>query len=147
LFQRTPDDTYRDLFMASSADVLPNDLATWRAAQQQAQSLTVSFHQLAAERKAYGAVAFQYVAEDLIVKATEMNEVLKQPQRFSMTEAERLRLQAFSEEYLQLAEKLLERSDQLLLDVAYVKPLRKQADQTHYQLERAAAATTLLFKY
>ncbi|WKN44927.1 hypothetical protein [Tunicatimonas pelagia] len=147
LFQRSPDDIYRDLFMAGSVDALPADLTSFQQARQTARSLTGSFHQLAAERKAYGAVAFQYLAEDLMMKATEMNEVLKQPERFAMTEVERIRLQSFSEEYLQLAGELLERSDQLLLDVAYVQPLRKQADQTHHRLERAAVATTPLFNY
>lgn len=147
LFQRTPNDTYRDLFIAGSADALPADLTSFQDVKRIAQSLTRSFHQLAAERKAYGAVAFQYLAEDLIVKATEMNEVLQQTNRFAMTETERIRLQSFSEDYLLLAGQLLERSDQLLLDVAYVKPLRRQADQTHHQLERTAVAATPLFNY
>ena len=83
LFQRSPNDTYRDLFVAGSADPLPNDLTSFRQAKQTSQSLTTSFHQLAAERKAYAAVAFQYLAEDLMLKATEMNEVLKQSESFS----------------------------------------------------------------
>ena len=147
LFQRNPDDTYRDLFVAGSADPLPNDLTSFRQARQTSQSLTTSFHQLAPERKAYAAVAFQYLAEDLILKAIEMNEVLKQSGRFSMTEAERIRLQSFSEDYLLLAGQMLERSDQLLLDVAYTKPLRRQADQVQQQLERATIAQTPLLDY
>ena len=147
LFQRSPNDTYRDLFIAGSADALPADLTSLRDAQRTAQMVTRRFHQLAAERKAYGAVAFQYLAEDLIAKATEMNEVLKQSERFAMTEAERIRLQAFSEDYLLLADQLLGRSDQLLLDVAYIKPLRGQAAQTHHHLERATVAATPLFNY
>ena len=147
LFQRAPNDTYRDLFIAGSADALPADLTSFQEAKRAVQSLTYGFHQLAAERKAYGAVAFQYLSEDLIAKATEMNEVLKQSERFAMTEAERIRLQAFSEDYLLLADQLLERSDQLLLEVAYVKPLRVQADQTHHHLERATVAATPLFNY
>ena len=147
LLQRSPNDTYRDLFIAGAADVLPADLTSLQDAKGSARSLTRSFHQFAAERKAYGAVAFQYLAEDLIAKAVEMNEVLRQPKRFAMTEAERIRLQSFSEDYLQLAGQLLERSDQLLLDVAYVKPLRQQADQMHRRLERASVAATPLFNY
>ena len=147
LFQRSPNDTYRDLFIAGSADALPADLTSLRDAQRTAQMVTRRFHQLAAERKAYGAVAFQYLAEDLIAKANEMNEVLKQSERFAMTEAERIRLQAFSEDYLLLADQLLERSDQLLLEVAYVKPLREQAAQTHHHLKRATVAATPLFNY
>ncbi|WKN42735.1 hypothetical protein [Tunicatimonas pelagia] len=130
LFQRSPDDTFRDLFIAGAADALPTDLTSIQQAQQTAQSLTGSFHQLAAERKAYGAVAFQYLAEDLIIKSTEMNEVLKQPERFAMTEAERIRLQAFSEKYLVLANRMLERSDQLLLDVATAKAYRPNPSPT-----------------
>ena len=94
LFQRSPDETYRDLFVAGAADPLPSGLTSFRQARQTSQSLTTGFHQLAAERKAYAAVAFQYLAKDLILKATEMNEVLKQPGRFAMTEAERIRLQS-----------------------------------------------------
>ena len=95
LFQRSPNDTYRYLFIADGAGGLPVDISSLRQAQQTSQSLTSSFHQLAAERKAYAAVAFQYLAEDLVAKATEMNEVLKQSSSFSMTEAERMRLQTF----------------------------------------------------
>ena len=146
LFQRSPDDTYRDLFMAGSADPLPHDLTSFRQAQQTSESLTTRFHQLAAERKAYAAVAFQYLAEDLLVKATEMNEVLKQPGRFAMTEAERIRLQTFSEDYLLLAGQLLERSDQLLLNIAYTNPLRR-ADQEQQRLERTTIAKTSVLDY
>lgn len=147
LFQQSPGDTYRKLFIADRASALPADIASLQQARQNSQSLTSSFHQLAAERKTYAAVAFQYVAEDLIVKATEMNRVLKQPGHFSMTEAERMRLQTFSEDYLLLSNQLLERSDRLLLDVAYVKPLRRQADQQQKQLERATMARTTVLDY
>ena len=147
LFQRSPNDTYRDLFVAGAADPLPNDFTSFRQARQTNQSLTTSFQQLAAERKAYAAVAFQYLAEDLMLKATEMNEVLKQPGRFAMTEAERVRLQSFSEGYLLLAGQMLERSDQLLLDISYTKPLRRQADQQQQRLERATIARTPVLNY
>ncbi|MGB3777696.1 MAG: hypothetical protein WA960_05015 [Tunicatimonas sp.] len=147
VFQRSPNDTYRDLFVAGSADRLPTDLASLQQAQQTSKSLRASFHQLAAERKAYAAVAFQYLAEDLMLKATEMNEVLKRSSRFSMTEAERMRLQTFAEDYLLLAAQMLERSDALLLDVASVKPLRQQADQQQRQLERATIARTPVLDY
>ena len=147
LFQRSPEETYRDLFVAGSADQLPTDLASLQQAKQTSQSLTASFHQLVAERKAYAAVAFQYLADDLMLKATEMNEVLKQPRRFSMTEAERMRLQTFTEDYLLLAGQMLERSDALLLNVADTKPLRRQADQEQQRLERAAIARTPVLDY
>lgn len=146
-FHRHPDNTYRDLFVAGRADALPNDLASLKQARQTSQSLSDGFHQVVAERKAYAAVAFQYLSEDLILKATEMNEVLKQSQRFSMSEAERIRLQIFSEDYLLLAGQLLERSDALLQAVATVKPMRQQADQRQKQLERTAIARTRVLDY
>ena len=142
VFQRSPEETYRDLFVAGSADPLPTDLASLQQAQQTSQSLMASFYQLTAERKAYAAVAFQYLADNLMLKATEMNEVLKQTRRFSMTEAERVRLQTFAEDYLLLAGQMLERSDALLLDITSVKPLRRQADQQQRQLERSTIAQT-----
>ncbi len=147
VFQRSPEETYRDLFVAGSADQLPTDLASLQQAKQTGQSLTVSFHQLTAERKAYAAVAFQYLADDLMLKATEMNEVLKQPRRFSMTEAERMRLQTFAEDYLLLAGQMLERSDALLLNVSDTKPLRRQANQAQQRLERATIARTPVLDY
>ena len=147
LLQRSPDETYHNLFIAGGADALPADLASLQQSKQTSRALSNSFHQLAAERKAYGAVAFQYLAEDLIAKAAEMNEVLKQSQRFSMTEAERIRLQTSSEDYLLLAGQMLERSDRLLLDVAHVKPLRWQADQEQQRLERATVAQTPVLNY
>ena len=147
LLQRNPNDTYGDLFVAGAGDVLPNNLAAMQQAKQTSRSLTSSFYQLAAERKAYAAVAFQYLAEDLIVKATEMSEVLKQPERFSMTEAGRMRLQTFSEDYLLLASQMLGRSDQLLVDIAHVKPLRRKADQEQQRLERATIARTSVLDY
>ena len=147
ILQRNPDDTYRDLFVAGSADLLPNDLASLQQAKQTSQSLRAGFHKLAAERKTYAAVAFQYLAEDLMLKATEMNEVLRQSGLFSMTEAERMRLQTFAEDYLLLAGQMLERSDALLLDVADTKPLQRQADQQQQQLERATIARTPVLDY
>ena len=147
VLQRSPNDTYRDLFVAGSADALPNDLTSLQQAQQTSQSLRAGFHQLAAERKAYAAVAFQYLAEDLMLKATEMNEVLRQSGQFSMTEAERMRLQTFAEDYLLLAGHMLERSDALLLDVARTKPLQEQANQEQQQLERATIARTRVLDY
>ena len=147
VFQRSPEETYRDLFVAGSADQLPTDLASLQQAKQTGQSLTVSFHQLTAERKAYAAVAFQYLADDLMLKATEMNEVLKQTRRFSMTEAERVRLQTFAEDYLLLAGQMLERSDALLLNVSDTKPLRRQANQAQQRLERATIARTPVLDY
>ena len=147
VFQSSPNDTYRDLFVAGSADPLPTDLASLQQAQQTSQSLRAGFHQLAAERKTYAAVAFQYLSEDLMLKATEMNQVLRQPERFSMTEAERMRLQTFAEDYLLLAGQMLERSDALLLDVADTKPLQSQADQEQRQLERATIAQTRVLDY
>ncbi len=147
VFQRSPEETYRDLFVAGSADPLPTDLASLQQANQASQSLRTGFHQLAAERKAYAAVAFQYLADDLMLKATEMNEVLKQPRRFSMTEAERVRLQTYAEDYLLLAGQMLERSDALLLNVADTKPLQKQAYREQQRLERATIARTPVLDY
>ena len=154
LFQRSPEETYRDLFVAGSADQLPTDLASLQQAKQTGQSLTASFRQLAAERKAYAAIAFQYLADDLMLKATEMNEVLKQPQRlpagrqgFSMTEAERVRLQTYTEDYLLLAGQMLKRSDALLLNVARTKPLQQRAEQAQRRLERTTIARTPVLDY
>ena len=154
LFNRHPSDTYQDLFIAGGGDALPNNIASLQQAQQTSRSLSTGLHQVAAERKAYAAVAFQYLSEDLMLKANEMNEVLKQSQRlpagrqgFSMTEAERIRLQTFAEDYLLLAGKLLERSDKLLLDVASVKPLQQQADQEQKRLERITIARTPVLDY
>ena len=147
LFNQNPNNTYRDLFIADGAAALPANLASFKQAKQTSRLMSTSFQQLAAERKAYAAVAFQYLAEDLILKATEMNAVLKQSERFSMTEAERMRLQAFSEDYLLLSNKLLERSDQLLLEVATVTPMRQQASKQHRQLERTTIAKTTVLDY
>ena len=147
LFNQNPNDTYRDLFIADGAAALPNDLTSFKQAKQTSRLVSANFQQSAAERKAYAAVAFQYLAEDLILKATEMNEVLKQPERFSMTEAERMRLQAFSEDYLLLSSQLLERSDQMLLEVASVKPMQQQASKQYQQLERNTIAKTTVLDY
>lgn len=142
LFNQHYENVYRNLFIAGGADPLPNDLTELQQAKQNRVALIHSFHQGAAERKAYAAVAFQYLSEDLLLKATELNEVLKQLARFSMTEAERIRLQSYAEDYLLLAARMLERSDQLLLEVASVKPMQQQAQQNRMQLERASHATT-----
>ena len=154
LFQENPDEIYQDLFIAGSADGLPTDLNSFKEVKQKSQSLSTSFQKFAAERKAYAAVAFQYLAEDLMLKAVEMNEVLKQPVRlpagrqgFTMTEAERMRLQTYSEEYLQLAGEMLEKSDKLLLEIAYCRPLQHQTDQQQKRLERAAIAHTSVLDY
>ncbi|WPP51847.1 hypothetical protein [Catalinimonas niigatensis] len=147
LFENSPDRIYRDLFLASSADPLPDDLTAFRQAKQSAHALSSSFESMANERKTYAAVAFQYLAEDLILKSTEMNEVLKQPTRFSMTEAERMRLQSFSEDYLQLASEMLERSDKFLLEVAQCRSLQHQTDQQQKELERTTIANTIVLDY
>ena len=154
LFQRHPSDTYRQLFVADGSGQLPNNLTLLRQAKQKEQSLSDGFRKLAAERKAYAGVAYQYLSEDLLLKATEMNEVLRQPERlpagrqgFSMTEAERIRLQTFSEDYLLLAGQMLERSDALLLDVTRVEPLQREADRQQQRLERTTIARTSVLDY
>ena len=151
-FSWHPNKLYRDLFIAGRAEALPKNIAAFQQARQTRKAVSESLHQVVAERKAYAAVAFQYLAEDLMLKATEMNEVLKQssvatPGRFSMTEAERIRLQTFAEDYLLLAGQMLERSDRLLLDVASVKPLQHKADQEQKRLERITIARTSVLNY
>ena len=64
-----------------------------------------------------------------------------------MTEAERMRLQTFAEDYLLLAGQMLERSDVLLLDVTSVKPLQQQADQEQQRLKREVIARTPVLDY
>lgn len=147
LFEDSPDRIYRDIFLTSSADPLPDDLSSFREAKQRSHALSNSFQSIANERKAYAAVAFQYLAEDLILKSTEMDEVLKQPTRFSMTETERMRLQSFSEDYLQLASEMLERSDKFLLEVAHCRSLQTQRDQQQKRLERTTIANTIVLDY
>jgi len=147
LFQKSPDEVYQDVFIAGSDNPLPTDLNSFKQAKQRSQILTFSFQQLAAERKAYAAVAYQYLAEDLILKSTEMNEVLRQHNHFSMTEAERMRLQSYAEEYLQLAGEMLEKSDKLLLEIAYCRPLQNQSDQAQKRLERSAISRTTVLGY
>jgi len=154
VFQENPDEIYRALFIAGSADVLAFDLNSFKQAKQKAQSLSTSFQRFASERKAYAAVAFIYLSEDLVLKAVEMNEVLKQPMRlpagrqgFSMTEAERMRLKVYSEEYLQFASEMLEKSDKLLLEIAYCRPLQSRIGHEQKRLERATIANTTVLDY
>ncbi len=147
LFQASPSEIYREVFVASAADPLPADLNSMKEAKQRSRSLSSNFQQFAAERKAYAAVAYQYLAEDLILKSTEMNKVLKQPNRFSMTEAERMRLQSYSEEYLQLAGEMLEKSDKFLMEIAYCRPLQREANQAQKRLERNTIARTAVLDY
>lgn len=147
IFQKNLDEIYQELFVSDAGEPLPDDLGSYHQAKQKAQSLSNSFQQFTAERNAYTAVAFQYLSEDLILKAVEMNEVLKQPARFAMTEAERMRLQSDSEEYLKLAGEMLEKSDQLLLKIAYCRPLQNQADQEQKRLERSIVSHTPVLNY
>jgi len=147
LFQKSPDEIYHDVFIAGAGDPLPTDLNSFKEALQRSQSMSTSFQKLANERKAYAAVAFQYLSEDLMLKAVEMNEVLKQSGRFSMTEAERMRLQSYAEEYLQLAGDMLEKSDNLLLEITYCRPLQNQSTQAQKRLERSALSRTTVLDY
>ncbi len=159
LFNESPSEIYQNLFIAGAADPLPADLNSLKEAKQRSRSLSSNFQQFAAERKAYAAVAYQYLAEDLILKSTEMNEVLKQPDRlpvpagnggrhgFSMTEAERMRLQSYSEDYLQLAGEMLEKSDKFLLEIAYCRPLQREANQAQKRLERNTISHTTVLDY
>lgn len=147
LFNQVPEDIYRELFVAGSTDLLPTDLTTLQEGKQRSESIISSFHLVAAERKAYAAVAFHYLSDDLLLKATELSDVLKQHERFSMTEAERIRLQTYTEEYLRLAARMLERSDRLLLNISCVKPMQRQANQTRQQLERATIAKSPVLQF
>jgi len=147
LFQDNPDEIYQELFIAGSANVLPTNLNSFKETKQKSQTLSTSFQKLATERKAYAAVAFQYLSKDLMLKAVEMSEVLKQSGRFSMTEAERMRLQSYAEEYLQLASEMLEKSDKLLLEIAYCRPLQNQSIQAQKRLERATISRTKVLNY
>ncbi len=147
LFNQHPAAIYRELCLAGSADQLPTDLTSLHEGKQRREAIINSFHRLAAERKAYAAVTFQYLADDLLLKATELSEVLKQPERFSITEGERIRLHMYAEEYLLLAAQMLEHSDRLLLNISSVKPMQQQANQTWQQLERAAVAKTFVLTF
>jgi len=136
LLGESPDQIYQKLFMAGAGDPLPRDLTDYKLAAQESRELTRSFARVAAQRKAYAAVAFQYLSEDLTRKAAEMNVLLRQPQRFSMTEAERLQLQADADELLERAALMLEWSDQLLLEVARTPSLQIPVLQQKLLLER-----------
>lgn len=64
-----------------------------------------------------------------------------------MTEVVRMRLQSYSEEYLQLASKMLEKSDKLLLEIASSRPLQNQSVQEQKRLERATISHTLVLDH
>ncbi|MEK6481649.1 hypothetical protein WJR50_29160 [Catalinimonas sp. 4WD22] len=142
---RSIDETYADLFMASSAEALPIDFNNFQEDKETSAELIKSFSYYAAQRMAYAAVAFQFLAEDLIRKASEMNEVLKQNDRFSMTEAERIALQSYSEEYLLTAETLLEQSDELLMQVTKNPESINDAVRQRKSLERTLISDTPIF--
>lgn len=147
LFEQHSDEIYQDIFIAGAGNQLPTDLNSFLVSKQKSQSLSTSFQQFAAQRKTYAAVAFQYLSEDLMVKAIEMNEILKQPARFSMTEAERIQLQSYAEKYLELAAEMLEKSDKLLLEMAYCRSLQTQSDQLLKTLERETISRTTVLDY
>ena len=147
LLGESPDQIYETLFIAGSGDPLPQDLPTYKLAAQESRELTLSFAQVATQRKAYAAVAFQYLAEDLTQKSIEMNALLRQPQRFSMTEAERLQLQADADELLKRATQMMERSDQLLLNVAQTPPIKRQSHQQQIRQQRGELGSTQLFTH
>jgi hypothetical protein len=76
-----------------------------------------------------------------------MNVLLRQPQQFSMTEAERLKLQSEADEFLERAAQMLERSDQLLLEVAGTPAIRQQALEQQIRQERVELGASQLFAY
>lgn len=145
ILEQSPAQTYRALFIAGSSDPLPATLQAIQEANHRSKALINSFTQLAAQRKAYAAVAFQYLSEDLIQKATEMNAFLKQSQRFSMTEAERFKLQTDADELLERVAQMLERSDQLLLEVAQTPAIRQQALKEQIRQERVELGRVEIF--
>jgi hypothetical protein len=155
--EQSPAQTYRALFIAGAGDPLPATLQAIQEANHRSKALINSFTQVAGKRKAYAAVAFQYLSEDLKLKAAEMNALLKQSQRqsrpgvatpgFSMTEAERLKLQSEAEELLERAAQMLERSDQMLLEVAGTPVIQKQALEQQVRQERVELGGTQLFAY
>lgn len=145
VLNRSVDETYHDLFLAGSAEALPVNFNNFQEDKETSAELVNSFSYYAAQRKTYAAVAFQYLAEDLILKASEMNEVLKQADHFSMTEAERIALQLYSEEYLLTAEKMLERSDELLLQITENPESINDAIRQRKSQERALISETPIF--
>ncbi|MEK6482433.1 hypothetical protein WJR50_33165 [Catalinimonas sp. 4WD22] len=145
VLNRSIDETYADLFMASSAEALAVDFNNFQEDSKSSDELISSFSYYAAQRITYAAVAFQYLADDFIRKASEMNEVLKQADRFSMTEAERIALQAYSEEYLLTAETMLERSDEFLLQVTKDPEAINDAVRQRKSLERTLISDTSIF--
>ncbi|MEK6479343.1 hypothetical protein WJR50_17495 [Catalinimonas sp. 4WD22] len=74
-----------------------------------------------------------------------MNEVLTQADRFSMTEAERIALQFYSEEYLLTAEIMLERSDELLTQISSNPEAINDAIKQRNSLERTLISDTPIF--
>ncbi len=145
VFQQSPDEIYQDLFVVDSENVLSENLQELNEAIQTSQSTTQSFHQLSCQRKAYAAVAFQYLSRDLLEKSLELNEALKTEQRFTMSETERMQLQKYCEDYLLLAQEMLLASDELLLSVGYDKILLKQARNVQKKLAYLTLSQTKLF--
>jgi hypothetical protein len=144
ILEQSQAQTYRTLFIAGSSDPLPATLQAIQEANHRSKALIYSFTQVAAQRKAYAAVAFQYLSVDLVQKAAEINALLRQPQQFSMTEAERLKLQADADELLERAAHMLERSDQLLLEVGSTPAIRQQALEQQIRQERVELGYTQL---
>ena len=64
---------------------------------------------------------------------------------FSMTEAERLKLQSEADELLERAAQMLERSDQLLLEVTGTLEIRQQAVKKQLLLERQELVRVKIF--
>jgi hypothetical protein len=147
ILEQSPAQTYSTLFIAGSSDPLPATLQAIQEANHRSKALINSFTQLAAQRKAYAAVAFQYLSEDLVQKAAEMNVFLKQSQRFSMTEAEWFKLQSAVEAYLEKSAQILERSDQMMLEVAQTPAIRQQALKEQIRQERVELGRAQLFAH
>lgn len=108
---------YRLLMGFDLKNAGPTDYEELLKQQKEAAAIAFAFFEMADKKKMQTAKAYKVMAEEMQEKAAELNQAVLLDDKFSMTEAERITLLKFSEDYLVQSFELIEKSDQLIESV------------------------------
>ncbi len=147
--QTEPSDKSRALYeqiVPLEPNQIFSSLPVYNSYQKKRIQNVIALEELAHRRKLQLAKSYQLIAHERIEKARQLQTMLKQPERFSMSESERLEMSSTLQQYLQSALTLKIKADQLMQEGKNHSVIKSRALNTfQYQIERNKLSKTHLY--
>lgn len=132
-------------FVPFDPTLIFSNLSDFNLYQKQRMQNVVALEEMAHRRKLQLAKSYQLIAQERIEKANQLQALLKQPERFSMNESERLELMTTLQQYLQSALTLKTKADQLMRESKNYSAIKSRTLNTfENQIERSELSKTSL---